>query len=216
MENDSVANNCSPHGENSGDVELLQRLREGGAADRALFFENNRSSLKRMAKFRIDRRLLRRLDDSDILQDAYMEYCKRIDGYVANPRLPPGIWLRRLVRQVIARLKRNNLDAQCRDLRRETFRWSAAVNIEQLSDSLTTIGGQMQRLELRDKLLQIVNAMSPIEREILVLVHFENQTLREAALELDINIEAAKKRYRRALNRLRDAYEPDLLDLQPQ
>lgn len=213
MERDSVANKCLPNGDSSNDGVLLQRLRDGGAAERAIFFENNRASLKRMARFRIDRRLLRRLDDSDILQDAYVEYCNRIDGYVANPRLPPGVWLRRLVRQVISRKKRNNIDAQCRDVRREAFRLSAAVNVEQLSDSLTTIGGQLQRLELREKLLQIVKAMSPIEREILVLVHFEDQTLREAALELEVNIEAAKKRYRRALGRLREAYEADLLEL---
>lgn len=197
------------------DTKQLKRLREGGDTARAAFFEANRESLKQMARFRIDRRLLRRMDDSDMLQEAYIEYCKRINRYLEDPRLPPSVWLRRLVRQVISRKNRNNVDAQCRDLRRETtFQYSSsAVNIEQLSESLTTIGGRLQRLELREKLLEIVTQMSPIEREILVLVHFEDRTIREAALELDINLEAAKKRHRRALNRLREAHEADLLEL---
>lgn len=197
------------------DKQELETLREGGDVARAAFFEANRENLKQMARFRIDRRLLRRMDDSDMLQEAYIEYCKRIDRYLDDPRLPPSVWLRRLVRQVISRKNRNNVDAQCRDLRRETtFQYSSsAVNIEQLSDSLTTIGGQLQRLELREKLLKIVTQMSPIEREILVLVHFEDRTVREAALELDVSIEAAKKRHRRALNRLREAHEADLLEL---
>lgn len=193
----------------------FQKLRDGGQVERVAFFEANRENLKKMARFRIDRRLVKRMDDSDMLQEAYIEYCKRLQRYIDNPRLPPTIWLRRLVRQVISQKNRNNVDAQCRDLRREVMQGvSSGVNIEQLSDSLTSIGGRLQRVELREKLLKIVTSMSPIEREILVLVHFEGQTIREAALELDITLEAAKKRHRRALNRLREAHEDELLELQ--
>ncbi|HBE69785.1 MAG TPA: hypothetical protein DDW52_16695 [Planctomycetaceae bacterium] len=193
----------------------FRKLRDGGQVERVAFFEANRENLKKMARFRIDRRLVKRMDDSDMLQEAYIEYCKRLQRYLDNPRLPPTIWLRRLVRQVISQKNRNNVEAQCRDLRREVLQGvSSGINIDQLSDSLTSIGGRLQRVELREKLHKIVTSMSPIEREILVLVHFEGQTIREAALELDITLEAAKKRHRRALNRLREAHEDELLELQ--
>ncbi len=52
--------------------------------------------------------------------------------------------------------------------------------------------------------------MSPIEREILTLVHFENLSLKNAAIELNINYEAAKKRYCRSLDRLRKLQESRL------
>ncbi len=38
--------------------------------------------------------------------------------------------------------------------------------------------------------------MPALDREILVLVHVENRTVREASFELEIPLETAKKRYR--------------------
>ncbi len=46
--------------------------------------------------------------------------------------------------------------------------------------------------------------MPLLESEILTLVHFESRTVREAAAELNITVEAAKKRYRRAIVRLKN------------
>ena len=46
--------------------------------------------------------------------------------------------------------------------------------------------------------------MDPIDREILVLRHFEELTNGEAALSLDIQESAASKRYVRALRKIKD------------
>jgi RNA polymerase sigma-70 factor, ECF subfamily len=193
------------------ELAIVDELQRGGKPAQAQFFNEHREVLKQMTKFRLDRRLKRRLDDSDILQDAYIEYCDRIDRYLVQPIIPPVVWLRRLVRQVISRLNRDHVGTQCRDLRRETYEYSSsAVNIAQLSASLSSIGSSLKQIELREKLIGIVSSMSPLEREILTLVHFEERTIREAAIELNINIEAAKKRYRRALNRLREIHESNL------
>ncbi len=189
----------------------LDDLRAGGNSACAKFFNDRREELQRMTRFRIDRRLKRRMDDSDILQEAYLEYCNRIKSYLETPQIPPLIWLRRLVRQVISRQNRDHIGTQCRDLRREKYDLSSsAVNIEHLAVSLSSVGSKLNRLELRARLFDIVQSMSPIEREILTLVHFEEMTIREAALELEIGFEAAKKRYRRALNRLRKLHEEEL------
>lgn len=190
--------------------ETLETLKTGGSTAQALFFETHRRELKQMTGFRINHQLKRRIDESDIMQQAYIEYCERIEKYLEDPRLPPAIWLRRLVRQVIARQNRDHFGTQCRDLRREQYDLSSVgINVEQLCTSLSSIGARLTQIELRDKLMRIVNSMSPIEREILVLVHFEELTMRDAAIELGINLEAAKKRYRRALNRLRELHAPE-------
>ena len=44
--------------------------------------------------------------------------------------------------------------------------------------------------------------MDPIDREILALRHFEELTNAETAEELEISVQAASKRYVRALTRL--------------
>jgi RNA polymerase sigma-70 factor (ECF subfamily) len=52
-------------------------------------------------------------------------------------------------------------------------------------------------------LQEALNALDPIDREVLSLRHFEEMTLAETALSLGIEESAAAKRYIRALKRLK-------------
>jgi RNA polymerase sigma-70 factor (ECF subfamily) len=54
-------------------------------------------------------------------------------------------------------------------------------------------------------LQQILEALEPIDREVLALRYFEELSLTEAALVLGITDKAAHKRHVRALSRLRQA-----------
>ena len=60
------------------------------------------------------------------------------------------------------------------------------------------------RAELKLQLQEAINAMDPLDREIIALRHFEQLTNSEAAQLLEITEAAASKRYIRALERLRD------------
>jgi RNA polymerase sigma-70 factor (ECF subfamily) len=60
------------------------------------------------------------------------------------------------------------------------------------------------RAEVKVRLQEALNAMDPADREVLALRHFEQLSLAEAALELGVSEEAAKKRHVRAVRRLRD------------
>jgi RNA polymerase sigma-70 factor (ECF subfamily) len=60
------------------------------------------------------------------------------------------------------------------------------------------------RAEIQVKLQETLNLMDPIDREILVLRHFEELTNNEAAEVLGIKKAAASNRYIRALKRLKD------------
>ncbi|MCC6509603.1 MAG: sigma-70 family RNA polymerase sigma factor [Pirellulaceae bacterium] len=185
--------------------ETLNEFRQGGEVALARFFATLRSELHRMLRFRIDQRLKRRLDGSDIIQEAYMESCHRLASYLENPQIPPSAWVRRLVRQVLSKTQREHLDTQRRDVRRE-FHGNVlvtSVDIGELSASMTPPDARVQMGEMREKLIGILSTMPMLESEILTLVHFESRTLREAAAELNINLEAAKKRYRRAILRLK-------------
>lgn len=192
------------------EVDLIRALKSGGPTAHVQFFNLHKEDMKRMTRLRMDRLLSRRIDESDILQEAFIEYCDRVSKYVEDPRVPPVVWLRRLVRQVISRQNRVNLGAKCRDARREIYELSSAkINVHEFAASLSSVHTKLERLEMQDRLVTLINKMPVIEREILALVHFEQRTVRESAAELGINLEAAKKRYRRALNRLRPILEPD-------
>ena len=60
------------------------------------------------------------------------------------------------------------------------------------------------RAERLLRLQEALNALEPLDREILSLRHFEELTHAEAARVLEIEEAAAAKRYIRALKRLKD------------
>ncbi len=119
--------------------ELLERLRRGGEPELARCFERLRGELHRMLRYRIDRQLKRRLDGSDIIQDAFLESCRRLEGYLQNPIIPPVAWVRRLVRQALFRMQRDHLETQQRCIRREQEGNDlvASVDICEISASMT-------------------------------------------------------------------------------
>jgi RNA polymerase sigma-70 factor (ECF subfamily) len=57
---------------------------------------------------------------------------------------------------------------------------------------------------MRVRLQDVLNAMDPIDREVLVLRHFEELTNGETAAILGLQKAAASNRYVRALRRLTD------------
>ncbi|MEO1618324.1 MAG: sigma-70 family RNA polymerase sigma factor [Planctomycetota bacterium] len=189
----------------------LETLREGGQQARAEFFERHRKQLKEMARFRMDPRVKRRVSESDIIQDVFFKYSEEIEPYLAEVVLPPKVWLRRLVRRVIWGVNRHHIERQCRDTRREhDLDTLSRVRVQELTESLSSVGKKIDRKQLQKKMREIVSKMPKYEREILTLVHFEDQSIREAAMELDIEYEAAKKRYRRSLKRLKNAHQAAL------
>ena len=73
-----------------------------------------------------------------------------------------------------------------------------------LLDNLTRASEEAIRMELRIRLQDALNAMDPLDREVLALRHFEQLTSAETAQVLEIKPATAGKRYLRALERLRE------------
>ncbi len=68
----------------------------------------------------------------------------------------------------------------------------------------------MLRAEIQIKIQEALNAMDPIDREILALRHFEELSNQEAAAVLGLHKAAASNRYVRALRRLKELLAPTL------
>jgi RNA polymerase sigma-70 factor (ECF subfamily) len=69
---------------------------------------------------------------------------------------------------------------------------------------LTGPSEALLRAERKVQLQAALNAMDPIDREVLALRHFEQLTVSEAAAVLGIKEKAAGMRYVRALRRLKE------------
>ena len=63
------------------------------------------------------------------------------------------------------------------------------------------------RHDLNETIEKVIDAMDPIDREVLILRHFEQLTNDEVASILGIKKAAASRRYMRALKRFREAID---------
>ena len=74
---------------------------------------------------------------------------------------------------------------------------------QQLLAGLTSPTQAAVRAEMQLKLQEALNGMEPIDREVVVLRHFEELNNVETAQVLGLDASAASKRYIRALRRLK-------------
>jgi RNA polymerase sigma-70 factor (ECF subfamily) len=195
---------------NSSD-ELLSRAGAGDPHALAELFARYRDRLRRMVRLRMDRRLQRRVDPSDVLQEAQLEILRRAAEYAADPRLPPFLWLRFITGQRLTALHRRHLGAQRRNagqeiaLHRGPMPQVTSVSLaEMLLGQLTSPTQAAHRAEVRVLLQEALNGMEPLDREVLTLRHFEELTNAEVAQVLGLSKTAASNRYIRALERLRE------------
>ncbi len=197
--------------ESEAAAELLE-LQTHGAEAVAQLFDRYRAKLARMIVLRLDVRLTGKVDVDDVLQDAFVEANRRIEGFLGQPNVPLFVWLRQLTSQILIDLHRRYFGAQMRDASREVSLdpWGAASHgsallLAQLSASLTSPSQCAVRNEMVEQLRAALQKLGAIDREVLLLRHLEELGNNEVAEILGIDKCAASKRYVRALGRLRDA-----------
>ena len=185
----------------------------GGGEQRAWeqLLDRHRDRLRRMVALRLDRRLQGRVDASDVIQEASLEAVRRLPEYLKNPTMPflpvatlpdgtaahgaapdpPGGEARDAGREV----------ALFRELLPEA---TSAALAAQLLGRLTTPSEAAVRAERRIRMQEALNAMDPIDREVLALRHYEQLSNSEVATILGLDRSASSKRYVRALVRLKE------------
>lgn len=196
--------------EHEDSEDFLDRLREDSEKVLAVQYDQHRDRLWRIVNFRLDQRLFGRVDADDILQEAYLDAATRIEHYLNDPATSFFVWLRTIVGQTLIDVHRRHLGAQKRDVRREVkakrriFSASTSFQIaDMLLGNLTSPSQAALKEELAAQLHDALESMNEMDREILVLRHFEELSNLEAAEVLEIESKAASMRYFRALTRLR-------------
>jgi RNA polymerase sigma-70 factor (ECF subfamily) len=158
----------------------------------------------------MDHRLSGRIDPSDVLQETYLDVARRFPEYAAGAPVPFFVWLRNLAGQRLVDLHRHHLGAQMRSAGQEVSLYrgalpqvSSASLAHQLLGRLTSPTRAALRAEMQLRLQEALNAMEPLDREVVVLRHFEALNNAEAAEVLGLQPSAASKRYIRAIRRLK-------------
>jgi RNA polymerase sigma-70 factor (ECF subfamily) len=194
--------------------DLLERAAAGDAEALRQLFSRYRDRLKRMVHLRLNRRLQGRVDDSDVIQEAYLEISKKLSDYAQAPELPLFLWLRHMTGLKLAEVHRRHLGTQLRDADREVslhrggLPEADSVSLAaQLLGKLTTPSQAAIKAEQRIYVQEALNSMDPIDREVLTLKHFEQLSTSEIAQVLGLSKAGAGSRYLRAIKRLREILE---------
>lgn len=195
-------------------TETQELMRDAGLGEPAAvnaLLERHREALRHMVRSRLDQRLTRRVDASDVVQDVLLEASTRLADYLRDPKLPFSLWLRELARDRIIDLHRRHRVAARRSLDREqplapaNFGDRSSLELAaQLRDPELTPAANALRRELHDRFLDALDRLVEEDREILVIRHVEQLSNSEAASILGLTQPAAGMRYLRALRRMRE------------
>jgi RNA polymerase sigma-70 factor (ECF subfamily) len=167
-----------------------------------------------MVALRMDPLLRRRLDASDIVQDVLVEANRRLAEYLRSGRMPFHLWLRHLARDRMIDAHRRHRGAARRSLDREqplaVHDQSDASDLDLAAlarDPELTPAAAATHRELEMRFQAAIEKLEEMDREVVLMRHFEQLSNQATAEALEISEAAAGMRYLRAMRRLRALLE---------
>jgi RNA polymerase sigma-70 factor (ECF subfamily) len=201
--------------------QLLDLVGQGDRAARDRLLGRHRQRLRNLIALHLDPRIAARVDPSDVVQESLVEADRRLGDYLRNRPLPFYPWLRRLALQRLTDLYRLHVRSMKRSVRREEARLPLLSDdsVQQLASRLMARGSSpsagLQRHDLQERLRNALSRLAERDREVLILRHLEQLSVKEIAAVLGITEGAVKVRHVRALERLRQTLDEDDQEDQP-
>ena len=193
--------------------DLLNQARDGNDDAVNQLMERHRDAIRHLVRMRLDQKVQRRVDVSDVVQDVFVEAARRLAVYVNDPnptKMPFHLWLRHIASDRIIDAYRRHRGSVKRSLDREQplfapqgFEHSSMQLANQISDHEMTPAAIATQKEMIARIEESIVKLSDNDAEIIAMRHYEHLTNQEVALALNLSQPAAAMRYARALERLR-------------
>lgn len=190
--------------------ELLAGAKQGDSAAVNGLMDRHRDSLRRMVQMRLDHKIQRRVDVSDVVQDVLVEANRRLQDYLANPIMPFHLWLRQIAQDRIIDAHRRHRGSAKRSVDKEQQLVVAAADdhstmqlVAQLCDPQMTPGAAATQAEMVQAVERAISQLPDQDCEIIIMRHFEQLSNQEIAQALELTEPAASMRYLRAIKRLK-------------
>jgi RNA polymerase sigma-70 factor (ECF subfamily) len=162
-----------------------------------------------MVRLRLDGRLRGRISSSTILEEVFRDIERRFEEYLGDRSQSFFLWLREAIGERLQQLHRQHF-GKAAEAGQEIHLHSGAmpeVNAASMAAQLMGDRAANQAALRADMLLHLqtaLNALDPLDRELLALRHFEELSNEAAAAVLGIELAAANIRYLQALKRLNE------------
>jgi RNA polymerase sigma-70 factor (ECF subfamily) len=187
---------------------LLNRAAAGDEAAVNALLARHRNRLRQMVSVRMDHRLAGRVDPSDVVQEAMAEASKRLPEYLKRRPIPFYPWLRQLAWNRLVDLYRFHVEGAKRAVDREAG-FAAALSDEsvaalgeRLAANGTTPSRNVLRKELRERVRAALAQLAEHHREVLVMRHLEQLSIKEIAAIAGITEGTVKSRLVRGMEQL--------------
>jgi RNA polymerase sigma-70 factor (ECF subfamily) len=181
---------------------MLDRVAAGNSPALEQLLSLHRPYLKRVIEMRMEPALRTRVDASDVAQETQIMITNGIEQFIKHRPTSFRIWIRRKALDQLKDQRRRHIGAMKRStLMERNISDVSSIEIARklLSSSPSKMLGQ---IELREQVYGLIEQLSEIYREVLVLRHAEELTNAEVADLLDIDPNTARQRYGRALQKL--------------
>jgi RNA polymerase sigma-70 factor, ECF subfamily len=203
-----------PAGDQTDELLIAAKQGDGQAINRLL--EKHRGPVRRLVELRLDRKVQRRVDVSDVVQEVMAEASGRLDKYLADPVMAFHLWLRQIAwDHIIDTYRRHRVSAK-RNMDREQSMSAPAGNDQsstelaiQLCDPGITPAAAAMQHEIASRVEAAIERLNDQDREIVIMRHYEHLSNLEIAAALQLNPPAASMRYLRAIRRLRELLDSE-------
>ncbi len=192
-------------------AELLANAKGGNAEAINSLIERHRNSVRRMVQLRLDQKIQKRIDVSDIVQDVFVEASRRLQDYLVDPRMQFHLWLRQIALDRIIDAHRRHRGSAKRSVDREIPLIAPAADdhstmelANQLRDPELTPAAAASRHEMTRLVEAAISKLDDTDGEVIMMRHYEQLSNQEVALALGLSEPAASMRYLRAMRRLRE------------
>jgi RNA polymerase sigma-70 factor (ECF subfamily) len=195
---------------------LLAKAGDGDSDAINELLDRHRDAVRKLIRMRLDQRIQRRVDVSDVLQDVLIEANRRLQEYIKNPSMSFHLWLRQIAKDRMIDAFRRHRGSAKRSVDREQSlaaprggEQSSIMLGQQLQDHELTPAAAATQKELAKRVEEAIGRLGEADYEIIVMRHYEQLSNREVAEALNLTEPAASMRYLRAIKRLRIVMEAD-------
>ncbi len=190
---------------------LIHEARAGDASVLGRLLELYANYLNLLARMEIGRRLQRKLDASDIVQETFLEAHRNFGRFQGTNEPQFVAWLRGILAAKVANLVRHYFGTQGRDVRLEQelqddLENSARALGAELAASMTTPSQHAVRREQNVLLADALARLPEDYREVIILRHLEGLTFPEVARRMERTQDSVEKLWLRALTRLKQVF----------
>jgi RNA polymerase sigma-70 factor, ECF subfamily len=188
--------------------ELLLRIQGGDPQAFDELFARHRAEVHRVVSRRLEPSLRSRMDPSDVVQETQLEAVARLTDFIERRPMPFRLWILRTAIQRLLKLTRQARAAR-RDVSRERpLPQSSGLSHEvprneEIRAIAVTPSQQAAARDTATRLHAALGRLGEPDRVILELRALAGLSYEEAGARLEIEPAAARKRYGRALLRLR-------------